>query len=203
MPFQPAPDCAEAVIQGEIAGVNLANVLNFKFPGGYSQADIDNLAAAIDNSVGANYLPILAAAVTYNNTLVRGLANIIDFTASNSVSTGTGGVAGATNPNNVSLVCTIRTGLTGRSARGRFYAMPMSSASLSATNTFSATITSGLEAFLADILAVTSAIGWQFSVLSRFSGGARRASAIATPVTVSVCRNGLVDSQRHRLPRGH
>jgi len=199
VPFQSAPFCAEAVINATISGVPLANVLNFRRLSGYDQAHIDDLATAIDIAVGADYLPILASAVSYSHVLVRGLESVIDLTSSASASAGSGAVGGATMPNNVSLVATLRTGFTGRSARGRFYAMPMSSSSLASQNTLDGAIGSGLESFLEACVVAGASTGWEMIVLSRYTLGAKRSVAIGTPVTDIEIRNLLVDSQRRRL----
>jgi len=203
MSFQSAPNCAEAVINATISGTALANVLNFYKSSGYDQDDIDALAEAVDDAVGSDYLAILASAVSYNSTLVRGLENTVDLQASVTTNAGAGAVSGATMPNNVSLVATLRTGLTGRSARGRFYTMVMSSASLASQNTLSSTIGTGLSDFLLQVQINALAAGWQLCVLSRYNNLSKRATAIAFAVTDIEVRNLLVDSQRRRLPSGH
>lgn len=203
MPFQPAPDCAEAVIHGSYGGKPIANVLNFKLPGGYNQANIDQLANVMDVAIGDHYRPIFNSGVTYNSVVVRGLAAIIDLTASSNFTAGAGGVVGASLPANVSLVATLRTGFTGRSARGRFYCWPLTGSQLVSTNTFAASVGVDLDSFLTTVLTDAFAIGWNLVVLSRRTLNTVRPTAIATTVTEIDIRNLTVDSQRGRLPAGH
>lgn len=204
MAFQSAPEMAEAVIQCSFGGVAVANVLNFKklfTP--YDQTDIDNLAAAVDATVGSDYLGIIASDVTYSGTLVRGLENVLDLTAFDNTNAGAGALTADSLPANVTLCATLRTGLTGRSARGRFYMLPTVVTNMTTPNTFSGATGTGLTAFLDAVIAAALVQDWQSVVLSRFTGGAKRTTAIGTRIISVEVRNLTSDSQRGRLPSGH
>ncbi len=203
MPFQSVPDCAEAVINGIADGKPIANVFGFRFPGGYAQSDITALAAALDTEIGADYLPQVSVGVSYGSTLVRGLTLINDFTSVASAAAGVGGVSGGALPSNVTACITLRSALTGRSARGRFYAFPTGDSQRLTENRFTSAYLSGLVTFLTGVQTIALSIGWEFSVLSRRTGGALRASGVAFKITSIAARNDLIDSQRGRLPAGH
>jgi len=203
MAFQSAPECAEAVIQATAGGVNIANVLNFWYPGGYNQIKIDALADLVDANVGTDYLPICTTQVEYTNTLVRGLNGTVDYTGSNNSGAGVGTAAGDALPNNVSSCATLRTGFTGRSARGRFFAFPTGSNNVITDNTLASSYGTALVDFLNAIKTDAAAAGWHLVILSRRNNNTIRASATHLDVTDIVMRNLIVDSQRHRLPRGH
>lgn len=203
MAFQSAPQVAEAVIQGSISGQPIANVVNFRLPGGYSQADIDNLASVVDLWVSSTYLPLVANSVTYVQTLVRGLENVIDLTATDGSGAGAGTLTGSGMPANATLCITLRSGFTGRSARGRFYGWPFSSSVLLTSQTVTTTYATNLANAVALLKTDAAAFNWVMSILSRRTVGTLRPTAIATPVTNVVARNNEVDSQRHRLLRGH
>lgn len=204
MTFQSAPECAEAVIQGTYGGTPIANVLNFWYPGGYDQANIDDLAEAVDAAVGTNYLPVCVDDVEYVQTLVRGLENVIDLQAANGASSGPGGDnAGTPLPGNVTLCITLRTGFTGRSARGRFYAWPAGSDSLLSPDVFVTAYADALEAFLEEVKSQAIDVGWHLVILSRVSGGVPRGTATHLDVTSILARNTDSDSMRRRLKPGH
>lgn len=203
MTFQSAPEVAEAVIQGEAGGVNLANVLNFWLPGGYNQSNIDDLAAAVDVDAGSGYRPLLHGSCSYVATLVRGLESTIDLTAVAATGAGIGSASGDALPNNVSSCATLRTGFTGRSARGRFFAFPTGSGNVISDNVLATSYGTALVSFLNDIKADALAAGWHLVVLSRRNAGVIRPVATHLDVTNIAMRNLIVDSQRHRLPRGH
>jgi len=203
MAFQTAPECAEAVIQATFGGKSVNNVLNFWFPGGYTQTDIDALANAVDGVVGTNGLPLYNNDVLYEDTLVRGLTDIVDMTAVDSTSTGAGTAGTGIMPANVSFVVTLRTGFTGRSARGRLYMLPLDAGAFDDINEVSTTYANAAVAFVEAIIAAAALVGWTAVVLSRFSGGVKRTAATHLTITDVVARNRISDSQRHRLPKGH
>jgi hypothetical protein len=204
MAFQSAPQCAEAVIRGGVGTVLMANVLNFHFnSGSYDLAALQALADAIDTVVAMDYLPIMHNAVLYTETLVRGLENEIDLTASSTAGSGVGSAGTNELPANVTMCLTLRTGFTGRSARGRFYSLPTVLASLASPQQFSAGFSDALIALVTNIQVAAASEGWTFIILSRFSGGVKRPTAIWNAVTTIEARNRLVDSQRGRLAKNH
>jgi len=201
--FQSCPEIAEYVIAGLYDGVEVANVLHARLPGGYSQSDIDNLAIAVDSWTGANYLALMTPDASYVETRVRGLTNIIDLSSVRNTNAGAGTAAAGNNPANVTLCVTLRSSSTGRSARGRAYSLPPSSFSIASKNTFKTTYANALAAAFNQLLSDVSSAGWTPVVLSRRTGGALRTTGIGTPIVIAEVRNVVADSQRGRLPKGH
>lgn len=204
MSFQSAPNMASAAIDGVIGTKTIDNVLNFKYVGiAYDQAALDLLSAAVDNWVGNNYIPLIAVGVDYVQTRVRGLTNVIDLSSVNAASAGSGTASGATLPANVTACITARTGFTGRSARGRFYAFPNTQSALLTLQTWNSTYTTALATALNQLILDAGVAGWTMVVLSRYTLGAARATAIGTPIANWVVTNTKIDSQRNRLLPGH
>jgi hypothetical protein len=181
----------------------MVNVLGFHFGAAYSGLDIQNLAIAADARIGSGYVPYMTAGMSYDFAHVRGLTNLNDFEATAATAAATGGTTGAQLPNNVALCMTLRTAVTGRSARGRFYAFPTGISTLSAANTFTVGYANGIKAFLAQLQLDAAALGWGMVVISRFTGGAPRSAGTTFLVTNIDYRNLICDSQRGRLPIGH
>jgi len=204
MTFQSIPECAEVVIHGLGGSKAIANVLGFWKPGGYDLTDLQNLADAIDIAVGADYLPFVAAGSAYTVTVARGLENIVDLSASASTQAGPGTMAGTFElPSNVTFCVTLRTGLTGRSARGRFYSWPFADSGLSAVDTVTTTYADGIKTFVNACKVAGASAGWTMSILSRRSAGALRPVGVHYDVTNIDYRNRTTDSQRGRLPSNH
>jgi hypothetical protein len=203
MPFQSVPNTVEIVIQGEISGQPIANVVGATRTGGYSQADIDLLATDVDAWVASDYLPLVSNSVTYNQTHVRGLNAIIDLESVDASGVGPGTASGSGMPANASFVVTLRTGRTGRSARGRFYMWPYSSAALQTSQTVTTVYANAAADALSNLLTTITGAGFQPVIISRRSLGAVRPVGITTPITQAQSRNVDVDSMRHRLLRGH
>jgi len=203
MTFQPAPNCVELVVRGTIGFKPVANVLNFWKPTTYNLTDIQDLADAANAQTVAHYLPIMGNGVAYSECFVRGLSTIIDISAANASGAGAGSAAGVCLPSNSSFVVTLRTGFTGRSARGRFYAWPTGSGNQVDAGTVSIGYGDAVVTLVTAYKTAAAALGFQMVVLSRQSGGVRPATATHIPVTLIEHRNLELDSQRRRLPTGH
>lgn len=203
MAFQSAPDCANVIINATYLGKPIANVLSFRKAGGYSEVDLEFLAETIAQQVQTLYKPYCNATVLFDVVTAKGLENIVDFSYASTVAAGAGTAAGSAGPSNVSLCVTLRTGHTGRSARGRFFAFPASLGALSGPNSFLAAYGDALTAFLVACRTEAPLVGWEQIVLSRHSAGVLRPVAIGYPVTSTIVRNLTVDSQRNRLPNPH
>jgi hypothetical protein len=200
MTFQSVPNAVEAVLNATIASKPIANVLGFQFSGAYGQSDLDALASAIDSQIGGTLLTYMPSALTYNNVHVRGLTNIIDLESTDGSSTGAGADTAEPLPSQCTLCITLRTGQTGRSARGRFYTWPATQGQTTASNTFSSGYAAGILAFLSNTIAVAAGLGWNLSVISRVNEGVVRPVGVTYRVTAVVARNLRVDTQRRRLP---
>lgn len=102
-------------------------------------------------------------------------------------------------PNNVTLAITWRTGLGGRSFRGRTYHIGLVKGTLTAPNQVSNAGQASLIAAYSLLMAVDP-IGLQpLVVVSRRHAKADRLVCVSTPVTAATT-DGFVDSQRRRLP---
>lgn len=203
MAFQSAPNMAEAVIQGSMGGKAVYNILNFQKPGGYDETDILALATLVDLWWGTDLVPLLNVGYAYVQTLARGLENLNDYEATVSDTAGSGTVTGGPAGNNAALCLTHRSGLTGRSARGRTYIGGIPASVMLSATTVTTTFVNDIVNAFDNILSVASAAGWVFSVLSRYSGGAPRTTAVHFPIVSIEARNNEIDSQRGRLLTGH
>lgn len=204
MTFQSAPECAEAVLHFDRNGTSMANVLNFWFPGGYIQANIAVLADVVDDVVGSHYLQWISTDIDYTGTVVRGLQSSVDLTATDVSSVGPGTEASGDGlPSNVTLCVGLKSGFTGRSARGRFYAQVPTSGMLTASESFTSTYGNGIVAFLDEVKTQALAAGWKLIVLSRQIGGIIRPTAYPYTVNSIAYRNLLTDSMKSRLAPGH
>lgn len=102
-------------------------------------------------------------------------------------------------PNNVAIVASFGTGLTGRSYRGRAYHAGLTENTVTGNEISSAlaSLLIGYYGVLQTDLAAENAL---LVVASFYSGGLPRATGVATEVE-SVSMNLRVDTQRRRLPK--
>lgn len=199
MSFIPVPNTAEAVLQFTNGVHEMANVLNFLFPTTYSQADLDALSQVVDAWVGVSYLPLVGSTSTYQNTHVRGLTSAIDMSSDNNVHAGTGAAPGSPLPTNATACITARTGFTGRSARGRFYAMPSTTSNQFDDLHWNALYVNTLASALNTLKTDAGTEGWGMVVVSRQHAGVPLTTGVPRLITTWQARNNTIDSMRTRL----
>lgn len=111
-----------------------------------------------------------------------------------------GQAAGVALPNNCALVATKRTNQRGRAYRGRTYfcGIPEGDVVVStATPSYVSDLNAACTGLLDDLTAANLALG----VLSKRINKDWRPVGVITPVTTFALRNGVIDSQRERLPQ--
>jgi hypothetical protein len=212
--FIPVTDTAEVTMSYEILDADIAeNVFGVKNTGSWNATSLAALAAVFN---------------TWNDTTVAGHApyegrnnnTILQSTTARDLTTQTSPVvtvaypgshgAGADNSgplsNGLTKAFTARTGLSGRSQRGRTFVIGPSVDALNGadpnfvTSAWANDWVGWLNALIAAIPAANAA--WSLVVISRFHNGAPRGSGQVTPITTYGYGNLFVDFQRRRAP-GH
>lgn len=200
MAFQAAPDCAEAVIQGELFGEACYNTLNFKSAAPYTQADVDALAVAVTTAwLAGAFQACLSPGYTFVGTQVRGLTSVNDLESFSSGANTAGSATGSALPNNAAWTIKFTTGLTGRSARGRNYISGWTTQFVT-TNTLDLAAANDFIATYLDIQTEAGIEGWTWGVLSRQTAGAPRTTAVLFPINNVSFSDLTMDSMRRRLP---
>jgi len=203
MAFVPALDCAETVLRFTLPNLNEAvNVLNFRFLGGLpDDTDLNVLWDLMKTWHAAFYDTCQSNGVSLSSIYVRGLTTAFEPVIDAAVAPAqVGAVTTPPLPANVTLAISHRTGLAGRSRRGRSYVVGLAEGDVVGDFVTAARVTTINTAFNALRAAGTFvAAGWQFVVLSRFSEGELLDDAVVTPITTSFCVDGRVDTQRRRL----
>ncbi len=200
MAFQSVVNSAEAVITYAGHGQEFKNIVHAQKVSGYDLTDLEALAAAVDASVVADWLPIQSSDYTYLNTTVRGLNAINDQETTDDTGSAAGGGGANALPDNVTLSIKKSSGLTGRSARGRLYWIGTPLGKL-ATNENQYT-TAGRDEIVAAVEALRVAIGataWDPIIVSRWLDNVKRSTGAVFPWVDTVAVNINVDSQRRRL----
>lgn len=205
MAFQSAPRCASVAIHGTSNGKQITNLLHARFPDAYSSTNIEDLATSVFGVVAGSYPPLMSENLLLTDVTVTGLTSITDlqFVASDTPAPGT--MSGLPLPANNSLVTTLRSDFTGRSARGRIYAFAAGASALQTTggDLYTSAYAANLLAMWLEVKDAIVAAGWQHIILSRFSEKVERPSGVGFLVTTITIRNETADSQRKRLPKGH
>lgn len=201
MPFIPATDGYRAAVTYEnTAGNQAVNVFWFRDAGGGDETT----RAGVLTSIMADWLQTHWASV----------ANI-DWTAVNAEARGwsqevagydvqpldiPGTLTGEPLPSEVTIAISHRTGLTGRSMRGRTYHV-----GIGESNTTGDYISDGYRINLinayAALISMAMVFDFTWVVASFVTNGAPRVGAVLTPITQVVIVDTIVDSMRKRKPR--
>ncbi len=200
MPFVPATNVMRAAIELLWAGQRVVNVLNFLKPGAVTGPDLVGMANALHTWWTTYIKPLTSADAALQTITVTDQSNpsaesfVLAISPPEVGSDGAGSV-----PNNVAVVCTLRTLFRGRSYRGRVYFPALKFSHLEDNNhVFLATAT-GIAAAYANLSTVEAATVTTHVIVSRFANHAPRATALMTLVDNYVV-DPTVDSQRRRLP---
>lgn len=201
MPFQPVTNGFKSAIEGRQLGEPAVITQGWLTTGVIDASSAAQLAVGLADWFTGNVLPLLSPDYVYEQTVVTGLRTESDFTFTNDANSGTaGGAIVASDPNNVTLAISFRSGMTGRSFRGRNFIPGLPGSSIS-NNRVSATLANALAGAYEILMGEDSvATGFTWGVISRRTGGAQRPSGIVTPITQVVVVDTIVDSQRRRLP---
>lgn len=200
MAFQRVPNTAEIIIRGTQGGQEVINTHYAQKTGGYTQADLESLAAAVDAWVTAEWLPILSTVYTYVRTDIRGLDAAVDVQATNSDGAAAGAVGGTSQANNVTIAVQRNSGLTGRASRGRIYVPGIADSKLADDNHISSTFSGELVDALTALVATVVAEGFTNAIVHRIAGGSPLATAVVYPLVEWVVTDVVIDSMRRRLP---
>jgi len=199
MAFQSVPNTCEVSLIFSVNGQEVQNTFHAQLPG-YDPTSMAALADALDDIVGAVWIPLLPSACIYLLTEVRGLENENDYVVQNSDNSGAGSVVNTEVSNNVTFAIKRLSALTGRSARGRIFWPSMVVANLQSNSNL--VLATAADSFVLAAAAITSAMavaGWSPVIVSRFSNGVKRTTGVTFPLVSWAYGNLGVDSQRARL----
>lgn len=205
MAFIPVPEVTEAILHFSLDGQLVENTLYF-VGAGDDTIGANSVAGQISAWAAAQLLPLLCDDIVLDFVQANNLT-----TSSSATSVAPSGESGSIVeepvPNNVCACVSFRTGIRGRSFRGRNYvaAIPNSEVTL---NTMSSTLVTNLTNAYNELLPAGGALdGLTWVVVSRFSGvdgvtgkPIPRTTGIFTLVESVLMVDAIVDSQRRRLP---
>lgn len=205
MPFQPAPGIIRADVNQRLQNEPLVNVLHFRPRSGsvdivlLEELATTLLAAWQDNimRVQSNDLSLISIVTT--NIGIEG-GSQVQRPLQNPP---TGLINARSMPANVAICATLRTPRVGRSYRGRMYLA--SPTETQVDGNFLEPVSLALWNGAVEGLFATfndSSSNFDMVVLSRQNQLVVRPVALAERITSISLRNGRVDSQRRRLPRG-
>jgi hypothetical protein len=206
MPFVPVPNTLQVDVLYLWDGQRVENTLYFEEPDGWDAPSIGVFLGELRTLISEELMPLLSVSIQFIELVGR----LLDTASSVGVVLSVTPTISGSNPveavpNNVTYTVSFRTGLTGRSFRGRNYVPGIPNDAVTG-NTIEAGFRTGVLAFYDALMALATVEGVIWVVVSRFSGvdgsgnPIPRAAGVTTPVISVGTADLTVDSQRRRLP---
>jgi len=200
MPFQAVPNTVAVHLRAQLFGQLIENILYFDKGSSLAPGDVANITDIVDVWWNTSVMPLLSNAYTYRETFGEDLtvAGGEVYTAlTNSGEVG-GDSTGEPLPGNVALAVSLRSGLAGRSFRGRNY---ISGLNVNNTdgNQFETGFLTDMQDAYNELLVQVASSDFTWVIVSRITAGVLRATGLTTPVLVAVITDIFVDSMRKRL----
>lgn len=207
MAFIPVPNVAQIRLEGRIDNQQTINDLYFFQDGGFGELELANLTANVFSWWNTSIVTLLNEGFTSLRASARELTTQDGLAFETGSGSSAGSVVGEAAPNNVAPAVSFRTGLAGRSFRGRNYIPGVSNTNITGNNVatdWRDDIVAGYNLLLVGGTVLPAGFIWV--VVSRFSGvdvdghPVPRLAGIATTITSVLFTDTIVDSQRRRLP---
>jgi hypothetical protein len=201
MPFVPALNTVRLAIDFlSVTGDEGTNVQYFRdIEGVPNPTTINNLLTGVKGWLTASWANV-ASDDWQVDILTARVMNTADDIIITDVETIPGLLASPTLPSQDTIAISTRTGLTGRSRRGRLYHVGLSEVQVEGSRVILAAATNLVTAYNALVSAAENA-GWEWCVASFVSAGAPRSTALLTPITNVILTDTVVDSMDTRKPR--
>lgn len=203
MTFVPAAGCARVIFAMQSGDSRAYNFLWFKTNLTWTQYDpfLDMTYQEYLNFILESWWTAVIAPLQHTSIELLYIRSRVEATETGSEiqrNTSVTGEVASIAPSNAALVCTLKTGHAGRSYRGRFFLAGIPASALAASDPNNVS-----SSYLADYLAAMEALATAISpsyhhvVVSHFTDGAERATAVVTQIT-EYSANARLDSQRRR-----
>lgn len=198
MPFQEVPATVQLRFEGRMDNQVTINDLYFRKISGV--VDFPSVASLVGAAI-AWWNPSIIALLSEDWSSVR--VQAIDLTAADGIVfelpyIQSGAVPSESAPNNVAACVSIRSGVRGRSARGRNYVAGVPNAQITLNTLSTDFIDNLLGGYQALIGPDALDTGWQWVIVSRFTGGLARPTGVTFLVTSATMVGNVVRSMRSR-----
>lgn len=202
MPFIPAENTVRTAIEYlSTYGDTAANVQHYRFDGGApAAADIDDLHDAIKDWLTTDWGN--AASNQWQTDLITSTdLTVPDGIQVTSLFTQPGYLTSPALPSQDTIAVSMRTGLSGRSRRGRNYHVGLAENQVEGSRLLLAAATNIITAWF-PLIAKVQAAGWTLVIASFQANKLPRTTALLTPVTDMILTDTVIDSMDTRKPKG-
>lgn len=200
MPFQAVPNVVMVAVRGTLQGQQTENTLYYKYSGTMTQERLDDLTDAVDSAVRSNWLPLLSTGWVGREIYARDLSSEIGVQSTDITIGGlTGAITGDTLPNYATIAVARRSGLTGRSSRGRIFWQGLAE-SQTANNSINSTVAQDIIDAIGEVDVAALALEFIPVIVSRYAAGTLRLEPLVLDIAQWVITDLLLDTRRSRKP---
>ncbi len=207
MAFQPCPETAECRLQGIMYSQQVENVFHVRISTSPTLSDLNAIVSAINDWATGTYANHMSNDLHWQQLVVTDLNVPGGIQVTHDMTGEGGGVIDArVKTNQDTFAVSFKTGLAGRSFRGRVYVLAVPSGYYNTANTLdplnAAAYVTMFNTLKEDLATATYPLG----VLSRYNKDAvptpphKRTEGLLTDVVTVTAADNIVDSQRRRLP---
>lgn len=200
MAFIPAPGIVALAVRYTLFGQQVQNTVYIDPAEPVSPSVVSNLAGQLVSAWADNVMPLLSQDLQLREVYAADQTSESGptWTAAPPGGPLAGGIEAPALPGSVAYCVGFRTVNRGRSFRGRIYLPGLTEGQVTGNVVNAPWSTTLIEAVRDAIVAVTE-FGGAHVVVSRYSGGVARTTAVSTPVNFYTASDTSVDSQRRRL----
>jgi hypothetical protein len=200
-PFIPAPNTASVEMIYNAGGQTVENVFHVRKASAYSLSDLQAVRALVLTWYASPWRNFVSGSVTLVRVRTKALDTAIAPMEDYAVTSGGAGlnVGGAASPNNVTYCIKLSTGLSGRSARGRWFFIGLNGATVASqvdvSSGFRDSVVGGLNTLRTNLLAG----GHTMCITSYRHDKVWRTTAVNYDIVSALTVDLHIDSQRRRL----
>lgn len=199
MTFVPTPNCARVVVGFSQGSWEFSNIFHFT-KSSFVDADMEALAAAIDEWVDQYWLSCIGDGITYLSTDVYDIRTSTGSIITDNTHTGPGTRSGEELPASLSVVVTLRSAARGRTGRGRKYVAGWIESDLESGLWIQQAQTNAV-AYCTGIAGAGAGEGWAHVLRSTQVDGVAQNPALTRLVTDYESRSSVPGTQRRRMDR--
>lgn len=200
MPFVAAPNIVMCEVLAQKDGQLIENrvMVNVFHPP--TPADLTVLQTVFTDWINLSYQALLPADVTVTGLKFTSQQSINDIQLQAALAL-VGDVALPAAPNEVTYCISLRSGIAGRSARGRFYWLGLATANIATTNRVGAGFRTNSTAAVQTLIDALAFNNYAWTIVSYISNGVPRPGGpVYFSVITATTTDDIVDSQRRRRP---
>ena len=197
MAFQTIPQTSEWHLNARQDNIPVVNRFYVHHDGVVTEAGMDAAFAIIDAWITASVAPQMTNHMAFESVSGKNMSVANGQLKIYTPTTTTGGRSSAAAVNSAASCISLRTLLSGKNYRGRFYFGGLCTSDFTSSTQIGTAVVTSHASIMTDLVDALVAADYYLAVVSKVLNGIQRAVAVVTEVT-SIVVNTVIDNQRRR-----